>query len=175
MRALAATATVTISIHNTKIVYVYLLPSGLGCDLEFGFGSFKVKNFVKLRVPIIKMFERRLPGRSAIVGFLDGVNRAGKRAARRAARIYTRLVHVHQAAEPSSPASPTPLHAHIPTTDQENVRMVPCLAARRQQCAARRYSPQLSGALAISLFISGIYLCLVFIIALVLSGVSFRK
>ena len=87
------------------------------------------------------MFERRLPGRSAIVGLLEGVNRAGKRAARRVARVYTPSVHVHQAAEPSSPASPTPLHAHVSTTNQENVRMVPCLAARRQQCAARRNSP----------------------------------
>ena len=33
------------------------------------------------------------------------------------------------------------LHAHVPSTNQENVRMVPCLAARRQQCAARRNSP----------------------------------
>ena len=65
----------------------------------------------------------------------------GKRAARRVARVYTRAVHVHQAAEPSSPASPSPLHAHVPTTNQENVRMVPGLATRRQQCAARRNSP----------------------------------
>ena len=86
------------------------------------------------------MFERQLPGRSAIVG-LGEVNRAGKRAARRAARVYTRPVHVYQAAEPSSPASPTPLHAHVPTTNQENVRMVLHLATRRQQCAARRNSP----------------------------------
>ena len=80
-------------------------------------------------------------GRSAIVGLLEEVNRAGKRAARRAARVYTCWVHVHQAAEPSSPASTAPLHAHVPTTNQENVRMVPCLAARQQQCAARRNSP----------------------------------
>ena len=52
-----------------------------------------------------------MPGRSAIVGLLEEVNRAGKRAARRAARVYTRSVHVHQAVEPSSPASPAPLHA----------------------------------------------------------------
>ena len=57
------------------------------------------------------MFERRLPGRLAIVGLLEGVNRAGKRAARRTARVYTRSVHVHQAAESSSPASPTPLRS----------------------------------------------------------------
>ena len=50
-------------------------------------------------------------GRSAIVVLLEGVNRAGKRAARQAARVYTRSVHVHQAAEPSSPASPTPLRS----------------------------------------------------------------
>ena len=50
---------------------------------------------------------------------------------------YTRSVHVDQAAEPSSPASPAPVHAHVPTTNQENVHMFPCLAARRQQCAAR--------------------------------------
>ena len=30
---------------------------------------------------------------------------------------------------------------HVPTTNQENVRIVPCLAARRQQCAARRNLP----------------------------------
>ena len=82
-----------------------------------------------------------MPGRSAIVGLLKEVNRHGKRAARRAARVYTRSVHVHQAAESSSPASPAPLHAHIPMTNWENVRMVPCLAARREQWAARRNSP----------------------------------
>ena len=42
----------------------------------------------------------------------------------------------HQAAEPSSPAFPTPLHAHVPTTNQENVCMV--LPLGRETAAVRR-------------------------------------
>ena len=96
------------------------------------------------------MFERRLPGRSAIVGLLEEVNRAGKRAARRAARvIYTRSVHVHQAAEPSSPASPAPLHAHVPTTQYwaNDCAEVPRPIERRKRAVANdgaetKLSPQ---------------------------------
>ena len=54
---------------------------------------------------------------------------------RRAARVYTCSVHEHQAAEPSSPASPAPLYAHVPTTNQENVRMV--LPLGRETAAVR--------------------------------------
>ena len=46
------------------------------------------------------------------------VNRDGKRAARRAAPAYTRSVHVHRAAEPSSPASPAPRRTHVSTASQ---------------------------------------------------------
>ena len=72
------------------------------------------------------------------------------------ARVYTRSVHVHQAAEPSSSASPTPLHAHVPKTNQENVRMV--LPLGRETAAvlrAQKLASLFSGALAIFLFISG--------------------
>ena len=95
-----------------------------------------------------------MPGRSAIVGLLEEVNRAGRRAARWAARVYTRLVYVHQAAEPSSPASPALLHAHVPMTNQENVRMV--LPLGRETAAVRRaqkLASLFSGAVLISLFI----------------------
>ena len=54
-------------------------------------------------------------------------------------------IHTFSARAPSRRAVfsrfPHPLHAHVPSTNQENVRMVPCLAARRQQCATRRNSP----------------------------------
>ena len=79
-----------------------------------------------------------------------------RRAARRAARVYIRSVHVHQTAEPFSPTSSAPLHAHVPTTNQENVRIV--LPLSRETAAVRRaqkLASFYSGALAISLFISG--------------------
>ena len=114
-----------------------------------------------------------MPGRSAIVGLLGEVNRAG--AARRAARVYTRSVHVHQAVEPSSPASPVPLDPHVPTTNQENVRMV--LPFGRETAAVRRaqkLASLFSGALAIYLFISGyailIYILLQFLLHTSLKG-----
>ena len=51
---------------------------------------------------------------------------------------------------------PRPLHTHVPTTKQENLRMV--LPLGRQTAAVRRaqkLATLFSGALAISLFISG--------------------
>ena len=88
-----------ISIRNTKIVYVYLPPSDLGCDLEFGFSSFELEN--PLIAYIIKIFDRaaivRPLGRCRIVA--GEVNRDGKRATRRAAPAYTRSVHVQRAVQ----------------------------------------------------------------------------
>ena len=73
------------------------------------------------------MFDRasivRPLGRCRIVA--GEVNRDGKRAAYRAAPAYTRSVHVHRAAEPSSPASPAPCRTHVSTANQ--ARLVPRL------------------------------------------------
>ena len=80
-----------------------------GCDLEFGFGSFELKN------PLICVYNKnvRPSGGSQTARPLSDCcgrskNRNGKRAARRAAPAYTRSVHVHRATEPSCPASPAP-------------------------------------------------------------------
>ena len=95
-------------------------PAGLGCDLEFGFGSFEFEN------PLICVYNKNVRpssdcraarplGRCRIVA--GEVNRDGKRAARGAAPAYTRSVEVHRAAEPSSPASPTPRRTHVSTAN----------------------------------------------------------
>ena len=59
-------------------------------------------------------------------------------------QVVGRSIHTFSARAPSRRAVfsrfPAPLHAHVLTSNQENVRMVPCLAARRQQCAAHRNS-----------------------------------
>ena len=113
-------------------------PSGLGCDLEFGFGSFE---------SIVRPLSR-----CRIVA--GEVNRDGKRAARPAAPAYTRSVHVHRAVEPSSPASHAPRRTHVSTANQVVCVQFDVAAARRQQCAARRSPPHFfSGVLSISLFI----------------------
>ena len=66
------------------------------------------------------MFDRtaivRPLGRCRIVA--GEVNRGGKRAARQAAPAYTRSVHVHRAAEPTSPASLAPRRTHVSTANQ---------------------------------------------------------
>ena len=89
------------------------------------------------------MFDRasivRPLGRCQIVA--GEANRDGKRAARRAAPAYTRSVHVHRAAKPSSPASPAPRRTHVSTANQVARVQFNVAAARRQQCAARRSPP----------------------------------
>ena len=89
------------------------------------------------------MFDRtaivRPLGRRRIVA--GEVNRAGKRAARRAAPAYTRSVHVHRAAEPSSPASPAPRRTHASTANQVACVQFDPAAARAQQRAARKSLP----------------------------------
>ena len=86
------------------------------------------------RAPIVWLL-----GRCRIVA--REINRDGKRAARRAAPAYTRSVHVHRAAKPSSPALPTPRRTHVSTANQVACVQFDVAAARRQQCAARRSPP----------------------------------
>ena len=132
-------------------------PSGLlGCDLEFGFGRFQLIISL-ICVYIMKMFDR-----AAITRPLCRCRVFRRSKQSRQARGAPGRSSVHtfsardQAAEPSSAASPAPLHAHVPTTNQENVRMV--LPLGRETAAVRRaqkLAPLFSGALAIPLFISG--------------------
>ena len=98
--------------------------------------------------------------RAAIVRPLDRcrivageVNRDSKRAARQAAPAYTRSVHVHRAAEPSSPASPAPLRTHVSTANQVACVQYHVAAAREQQRRAQKSASLFSRALAISLYI----------------------
>ena len=113
-------------------------PSGLGCDLEFGFGSFEFENPL---ICIIKMFDRaaivRPLGRCRIAA--GEVNRDCKGAARRAAPAYTRSVYVHQAAEPSS--SPALRRTHVSTTNQVACVQFDVATVRAQQRAARKNLP----------------------------------
>ena len=116
-------------------------PSGLGCDLEFGFSSFELEN------PLICVYNKNFRSSGdcqAARSLSDCCGRSKQRRqarGRRAAPAYTRSVHVHRAAEPSSPASPAPRRTHVSTANQVACVQFDVAAARRQQCAARRSPP----------------------------------
>ena len=81
-------------------------------------------------------------------------NRAGQRAACRASQVYTRSVHVHQAAEPSSPTPTSLAPAPCAHSNDQSGKCAHGSMLSRETAAVRRaqkLASIFSGALAISL------------------------
>ena len=129
-------------------------PSGLACDLEFGFGSFELK------ILLICSCNKNVRPSADCQAARPLSDCCGRSKQRRQARGAPGRSSIHTfsarapSAEPSSPASPSPRCTHVSTANQVACVQFDVAAARRQQCAARRSPPHFFPALAISLFIS---------------------
>ena len=120
------------------------LPSGLGCDLEFGFSSFELEN------PLICMYNKNFRPSGDCQTARSLSDCCGRSKQRRQARGAPSRSSIHtfsarapsrRAAEPSSPASPAPRRTRVSTVNQVACVQFDVAAARRQQCAARRSLP----------------------------------